>query len=296
MVRIVGTIPFYHQDESEKIGEIERILEGSKGDIIVLPEEYFGSPKKAYEKNDKLVDKLEKIAREKNVGLVVGVIEKDDDKKYQAIWFFNENGKFLGSERKYNLAGYEMDPDFYHLSPNPSKFFEKKVYEIKGTKGTGIVCWEVYDLHSKVACDSANVDWIADLIKFPINYFPVYEKKNGNYVLKNLVKSEKEYGEWIKKLHELSGDTLSLVVTSCNPTFPGLGNLLPIDARPLACVIHPNDGLIRATMFGGTFISFDFEPEMITKIRNGNEVNAKAWRIRHKYDKRKLTIERSSQE
>ena len=296
MVRIVATIPFYHQDETKKIEEIERIIENSKGDIIVLPEEYFGGPKKAYEKNDRLVDALEKIASERNVGLVTGVIESEEDKKYQAIWFFNENGKFLGSERKYNLAGYEMDSDFYCLSSNPSRFFERKAYEIKGTKGTGILCWEVYDLHSKVACDSANVDWIADLIKFPINYFPVYEKKEKNYVLKDLVKSEKEYGEWIKKLHELSSDTLSLVITSCNPTFPGLENILPMDARPLACVIHPNDGLVRATMRNGAFISFDFDPEVIMKIRNGSEVNAKAWRIRHKYDKRKLIIERLSQE
>ncbi|MCW1296282.1 MAG: hypothetical protein OH319_01225 [Candidatus Parvarchaeota archaeon] len=293
MVRIVGTIPRYQKDENCKICEIERIVEKSNGDIIILPEEYFGGPKVAYEKESSLVDKLEKIARERNVGLVVGVIEKEDDKKYQSIWFFNEKGKFLGSEKKYNLAGYEMDPDFYNLSANPSKFFERGAYEIKGTKGTGVICWEVYDLHTKVACDSANIDWIANLIKFPINYFPVYERSGNNYVIRQLVKSEEEYVRWMEKLQELASDTLSLVIASCNPTFPGLENLVPKDAKALACILHPKNGLVRTTNLEGMFVSFDFEPETIRNIRESNDLNAKAWRIRHKYDNRKVKIERS---
>jgi predicted amidohydrolase len=322
MVRIVGCIPFFHKRNRDKLSEIERLARDSGADVLVLPEEYFGGPRfmggryrmQAYHPLSKLRWNLARIAREHKVGLVVGLIEKIRRRNHQSLWFFDEKGRYLGSERKCNLAGYELDPSFYGLSKNQLRNLRKRVFKIKGTKGVGILCWEVHDLHMKLACDSAQAHWIADCIKFPINYFPIYEKREGRYKIKGLARSEPGYEEWIEKLRGISRETLSLVVASCNPNFSGLEELLPRDAKPLACIVHPDprrgkNGIVALTHTPGECASLEFDPYEIELLREGRtryekvfgersfppgiEATGKAWRVRHLYEKRRVEIRRT---
>lgn len=337
MVRIVGCIPLPKRDQKAKITEIERLITLSDADIIVLPEEYFGGLQpdgRIISYNVcQLADKLEEIARGYDCGIVVGVVESEKDKMYQALWFVDERGRFLGSERKYNLARYEIQ---YGLASNDNHELRKQTYEIKNLRITGVLCWEIHDLQIRAACDFAKPDLLVDAIKFPINFFTVYKKLDGRYQLASLHRSDTGYEEWVEKIEGFSADSLSVVVASCNADFAL--REMPSTAKPLACVAHPSNMIQTARfLFGpknnetqriskikirrsangtiafsndpGTFVSFDIDTREIRLIREGKDsyeaafgsgtypenvaVSAKAWYVRHIREHFKDSIGRS---
>jgi len=228
----------------EKINEIRRLARESEADILILPEEYFGGFNQqgkflSYSISSPLVKIVRDLAFSLKCGLVIGIIEKVGLVSYQSLLFIDEKGRIVGKERKYNLARYEIYE--YGLKRNARTELKKGVYRLGGTSGTGIFCWEVYDLQLKVTCDAVKPDWIADVIKFPLNYDTVYAEVGGKYRFKGLTRSEYIYSEWIQRLKGLTQDTLSIVIASCNANF-SLADF-PEDPKPLACIVHPNGNI-----------------------------------------------------
>jgi len=265
MVRIVACIPTHHKDNKSKVDEIERKIIESDAEILVLPEEYFGGPTgtgrfETFSTDSRLFYSLSNLASAHSCGLVVGAIEGDKSRKYQALWFFNEKGKHVGTERKHNLARYEV----FHYQLTRADSFDRDAHLIKGTKGTGIFCWEIHDIRSRVSCDTAEPDWIANVIKFPLNCLTKYDSTKSQMVLKEIARSEKVYLDWVEKLKNLACDLITIVVVSSGTSFSLRS--MPKGAKPLACIVHPNDKVLNTL--------FHFDP------KNQVEESRKKSRIR----------------
>jgi len=324
MVRIVACIPKYYRDDKSKVAEIEKKIMKSNAEILVLPEEYFGGPTSAgkfqtFSTDSPLFHNLSNLASAHSCGLVVGVIEGDKSRKYQALWFFNEKGKHVGTERKHNLARYEI----VHYQLTPADSFKREAHSVKGTKGTGIFCWEIHDIRSRVSCDAAKPDWIANVVKFPLNCLTQYRSTRSQTVFERVTKSERVYLDWVEKLKHLCSDLITTVIVSSGTGF-ALG-LMPKRAKPLACVVHPDEktpdtlfhfdpghqiekskkksgikrgsfGTIASTNEPDSFVGYDLRDE-IELLRRGPRlyeakfghgsypqhvvVTARAWQLRH---------------
>jgi len=325
MVRIVGCIPKYYKNNEAKLSEIERIIADSNANILLLPEEYFGGPDsigklESFSTKSKLFFSLSEIANRYSCGMTVGLIEEKDSRKYQAMWFFDEKGVHLGTERKHNLARYEL----YNYGLEKAENYDRHVYSMKGTKGTCVFCWEVHDIRARVACDEVTPDWILDAIKFPPDCLTTYVEESPQKTIKELIKSKETYTEWLEKLKLLASDLITLVVATCGTHFSLCRP--PKKARPIAAIIHPDSkvsserfqfgptglicaegtgktridrgvlGTVAYTEIPGSFVCFDYHDD-ISLLRNGSKsyearfgkgsypmgmsVGVRSWQLRH---------------
>lgn len=299
VVRIVGCIPTYREGKKSKLSEIERMIIDSNADILLLPEEYFGGPSstgkfETFSTDSRLFSDISELANAYSCGIVVGLIENKNRKKFQGLWFFNEKGEHVGTERKNNLARYEI----FHYGLSSIGGFNRQTYSIKGTKGTGIFCWEIHDIRSRVACDEIAPDWIVNAIKFPPDCLTNYLSSGSERILKGMTSSQEIYAEWLGKIKFLASDLITLVIASCGTDF-ALGQL-PIRTQPIACIVHPDNkvsadrfyfgpksktnsgkglrkggiveretcGTIALTNMPGSFVCFDFRND-ISLLRKG---------------------------
>jgi len=237
-IRLASCIPHTHERDKERLEDIKWFADETDADILFFPEEYFGGPTKkngsweikSYSTMSGLMKSLKDITSEYEIGLAVGLIEKGihggKGKLYQTIWFF-DSGRYVGFERKYNRAFYEME--FYKLSANPNDCLVKKPQPIKGTTGTGLLCWEAFDFNIKAAIYDLSPDWALDAIKFPTDYYPMYDRESGE--ITGFGKSDESNDAWKKRLELIAEECLTIVPYSCNATFGAFRDLLPKDAR-----------------------------------------------------------------
>jgi len=256
LVRIVGCIPIHHEARKSKLSEIERLIQESNAHILLLPEEYFGGLRsngkfEAFSSNSRLFHDISNIAQAYSCGIVVGLIESEREKKFQSMWFFNEKGEHVGTERKYSLARYEI----FHYGLSRADGFNRECHTINGTRGTTIFCWEIHDIRSRKACDDVTPDWIFNAIKFPPDCLTDYVVSGSRRILRKVTTSEEVYAEWIGKMKSLASDLIALVVASCG-TFFSLCTL-PKGAKSVAGIVHPDNKISKTR--------FRFGPEHIVE-------------------------------
>jgi hypothetical protein len=325
MARIAGCILTSRKSNKEKLSEIEKMIEYSQANVLLLPEEYFGGPSKlgafeSFSTESRLFYDLSEIAKRNSCGLVVGLIEQDRGKKYQAMWFFDEKGTHVGTERKHNLARYER----HNYGLDAVEGYDKHVYCIRDTMGTSIFCWEVHDIKSREACDNVTPDWVLDAIKFPPGCLTAYTGDSGDKTIKELVESKETYEVWLERLKILASDLITLVIATCGTHFSLCS--VPEGAKPIAAIVHPDRnvssrrfefgpiqkvqtkaegmtwidravlGTIACTEIPGTYVSFDYQND-IELLRGGIRqyeakcgkgsypmelaVSVRSWQLRH---------------
>ena len=174
-MRVTTCVPKQFNTFDEKWNWLVEAIDKEKSDIFVTPQEYFGGDyimpqKRAFTKAE-LLPKLEQLSKDKNVGLIVGLIEDENGVFSEKIWFIDKELKGeikKMAEPAYTLAGVGT----YGLVPETD--FDKRWvnFEIKGAIVSGFFCWEVFSDFLFAGLGMLDVDMVFSLIKFGVAASP----------------------------------------------------------------------------------------------------------------------------
>lgn len=187
------------KDDEQQLAIIEKLSTGQGPGILITPQEYFGGSykheSKPYWEEKELRPALEKISRDNNVGIVAGVVEKEDGKLWQRLWFID--GELKGKVSKFATTSYETE--WYGLSTEEDMQNRWKTFELKGINVAGFFCWEVFSDLLFAGLGILEPDLVASCIKFGIAAYP---KLAPN---KSIEKIEKCSGDiWYERLQHIS--------------------------------------------------------------------------------------------
>ena len=96
---------------------------------------YFES---ASEMPGRVTDRLAQIAREHEIAIVIGVIEREGGTLYCSVAHFREDGRYLGRRRKVMPTGTER------LAWGFGDMSDHRAYDIGAGRVASVICWENY--------------------------------------------------------------------------------------------------------------------------------------------------------
>ena len=164
-------VGFYQFDVAYKnveanLNKVKELLSRAEADLIVLPElcfsgYYFQTKEELNKYSDvtiqsMIINELHKIAKSKNLFIVTGLAEKDEDKIYNAAFLIGPEG-LIGKHRKVNLTinekVFDRGKDFAIFEIEHSEFGKVKIgilicfeswfpesYRILKKKSAQIIC------------------------------------------------------------------------------------------------------------------------------------------------------------
>ena len=134
-MKVATCVPKQYYTFKEKYEWLEEQIKKYKPDIFITPQEYFGGdyimPEESSFTEGELLPKLLKLSKKYNVGLIVGLVEKENGENYERMWFIDKElkgkiTKFV--EPAYTLKGVGT----YGLVQEEDLDNRFQVFEIKG--------------------------------------------------------------------------------------------------------------------------------------------------------------------
>lgn len=185
-MKILTCVPPQFWNFDEKLGWMSETYEQYKPDLFVAPQEFMGGfvgdPKVPYYKKKEWVPVLEKWCKErKGVGLSIGAVDDTDGHYSEQLWLFDE-GKFLGSQKKFALPRYSIKSAKGSYQTEDEVDFNPrwKTFPIKGKRVAVSFCWEAFGMTYWHGLAKTNPDMILSQIKFGQAAYPGYEVREHN--------------------------------------------------------------------------------------------------------------------
>lgn len=160
-----------YKDIDANLNKVKELLSSTEADLIVLPElcfsGYYFQTKEELNKysdneiQEKIIKELHIIAKSKNMYIVTGLSEKNEDKLYNSAFLIGPDG-FIGKHRKVNLTVnekvFDRGKDF--------EIFEIEINETGKVKIGILICFESWFPESyRILCMKG-----AQLICCPTNF------------------------------------------------------------------------------------------------------------------------------
>lgn len=208
--RVLSCIPPQHRTEVEKFDWLYETAHTYQPDLFVTPQEFFGGayimPKKKSFTRDELLPKIVALCAEFDMAMTLGLVEQEDGKNYERIWFIDPKEGLQGYVTKFALPRYDHVKTNGYGNITPETNFENrfKIFELKGARVTGIFCWEVYSNILWTGLALSQPDIVVSLIKFGSMSWPRIEKDiNGQKAISGFGVAS-GHDNWIERLEVAS--------------------------------------------------------------------------------------------
>lgn len=178
-MKIATCVPKQYYTFEEKFNWLEEQIKKYGPDIFVTPQEYFGgdyimSDKSSFTEEE-LLPRLLELSNKYNVGLIVGLIERENGENYERMWFIDKELK--GKITKFVEPAYTLkDVGTYGLVQEDNLDNRFQVFEVKGALVSGFFCWEIYSDLLMCGLGMLDLDFCVSQIKFGISASPKKEK------------------------------------------------------------------------------------------------------------------------
>lgn len=148
-------------------------------DLFVTPQEFFGGDymmqSKSAFKEEELLPLFCKWSTEYNVAIVTSLIEEENNKRYERLWFIDK--KLKGKLTKLFEPAYTViGAGSYGLYPETEFFNRFQTFELKGARVTGFFCWEIFSDFLMNGLGVLEPDLVVSAIKFGANAYPKNKK------------------------------------------------------------------------------------------------------------------------
>jgi len=183
MIKKIATcVPPQFYNFEDKINWFTKILKENEIDLFILPQEYFGGnyimPDRPTFTKEELLPILEKLSQDTKTGLVVGLVERENNENYERMWFIDN--VFKGELTKFAEPAYTVKgKGSYDLVPETDLDKRFQVFKIKDILLSGYFCWEVYSDLLFAGLGVLDLDLLVSQIKFGVSMSPKKEEKNG---------------------------------------------------------------------------------------------------------------------
>ena len=178
-MKILTCVPKQHYTFEEKLEWLETQIKKHKPKIVVTPQEYFGGdyimPEQSTFTEEELLPVLLELSDKYDVGLIVGLIERENKKNYERMWFID--GELKGKITKFVEPAYTLKGvGTYGLVQEDNLDNRFVNFEIKGALVSGFFCWEIYSDLLMSGLALLDLDFCVSQIKFGISAAPKKEK------------------------------------------------------------------------------------------------------------------------
>jgi len=190
-VKVLSCVPPQHYNTQDKLEWLDQTAAEHNPDIFLTPQEYFGGmvimPQKPFFTEAELLPDLEALCASHDMAMVVGVVEAEDEKNWERLWFIDpREGGLLGKITKFALPSYSLAKAGGTYQAYPEIDLRKRAvaFEMRGAKVSGMFCWEVFSDFLWFALGRAEPDIVASLIKFGPMAYPKLKgnKKTGREI------------------------------------------------------------------------------------------------------------------
>lgn len=193
-----------YKNVEANLNKVKELLSSVEADLIVLPElcfsgYYFQTKEELNKYSDdtvqsKIINGLHKIAKSKNMFIVTGLAESDDDKLYNSAFLIGPNG-FIGKHRKMNITQNEKVFD----RGNNFEIFEIEIVNTGKVKIGILICFESWFPESyrilkkkgaQIICCPSNFGgyWTLDVMKvrsLENKVYTVMANRTGKEMIEN---------------------------------------------------------------------------------------------------------------
>lgn len=225
-MKIMSMVPKQISDDWEaKIAWLEKIFikaEKKKVDIIVTPQEFFGGdymmPSMTSFLEVQLRGIFEQLSAKHNVALVVSLIEEEDGKKHERLWFIDNKNGLVGKQTKLFEPAYTVHRvGTYDLYPETDFFKRFKTFKLKGAEVAGFFCWEVFSDFLMSGLALVEPDIVVSAIKFGANAYPKNVKDEDGLKKIEEIKYTSGRDIWYERLRMISEFEIKVpIVASTN--------------------------------------------------------------------------------
>ena len=238
-MKILSCVPKQIVNDWEaKLLWMEKVLEEHKGiDVFVTPQEFFGGdymmPSNPSFHEDDLLPLFLDWSKKYNVGLIVSLIEEDDEGRYERLWFIDKELK--GKQTKLFEPSYTVKgAGSYGLSPETDFTNRFKTFNIKGAEFCGFFCWEVFSDILMAGLAVMEPDIIITAIKFGANAYPKNVKNKDG--LKEIEKINYVSGRdiWHERLKMISEFEIKAPIIASTNSWN-----LRAKSKPMCGILYP---------------------------------------------------------
>lgn len=247
-MKVVSCIPEQTETFEEKLAWIDRTLQRTRADLLVLPQEYFGGIQKQLFNTDEplvyeevtVVDAVSRLASKHDAGIIVGALVHDRvlNQNRERAYVIDPSSGVVGYFDKIMLPAYDHieAKGITRVSPETDLENRAKAVEVKGLRVSVLFCWEVYSNYIWHAITRAQPDAVVSMIKFGIKGWPRKGKDPETGQSLVLGFGFGDDGGWLERLRMGARfDVAAPVICSTNSW------RLPMRSWPLAGTIYPFD-------------------------------------------------------
>lgn len=256
-LRVLSCVPPQHYTLEAKLQWIDRTAGLNQPDIFATPQEFFGGdvimPNHPTFEESELLGDLVALCESHDMALVTGVVEREDERNYERLWFIDpREGGLLGKITKFALPSYSLAKAGGTYQTYPETDFRNRsvIFNMRGAKIAGMFCWEVFSDFLWFALGRREPDVVFSLIKFGPMAYPKLtgNKEDGKRIESFGIASGENH--WVRRLELASKYEVACPIICATNTWG-----LPAKSEPICGQVE--DLLGRSTLWkppvwGGT--------------------------------------------
>lgn len=240
-MRILSCVPKQIEDDFDaKLKWLKKMFllaEKKKIDVIVTPQEFLGGnymmPSRPAFQEKELLPAFEVASKATNVALIISLIEEENGKRYERLWFIDK--KLKGKQTKLFEPAYTVHRvGTYDLYPEVDFFSRFKTFNLKGAEFAGFFCWEVFSDFLMAGLALLEPDIVVSAIKFGANAYPKNVKNKDGLKQIQEIKYTSGRDIWLERLQMISEFEIKAPIVASTNSWN-----LRAKSMPMCGVLYP---------------------------------------------------------